>query len=250
MTNSSRDSKRTVPVLPGSAENRTLVEEVYQRLLVDITSGRLLPRQKLAFRQLGQTYGFSVTTLREALQRLASEGLVNVQGHVGFYVADVSIKELEDLHALRLVLEPLALADSVSIGDISWEMRVVAAAHRLEQLPVPNDLHSASADHWEEAHRELHDALISACSNAMLLQFCRTLFQQVRRYRRIFLRRYWSSQAIRGPVDQEHRDIVGAAMMHDAQKATRALRYHYENGFKRMLREYRAAQKTDVSDNL
>ena len=248
MTSSSRDMP-TNSAAPGSAANRTLVEEVYQRLLVDITSGRLMPRQKLPFGMLGRTYGFSVTTLREALQRLASEGLVNARGHVGFSVADVSVKELEDLHALRLVLEPLALKDSVRSGDIGWETAVISAAHRLQRLPVPYDLHSASADLWEEAHRELHDALISACANLMLLQFSRTLFQQVRRYRRIFLRRYWTSQSIRGPVEQEHRDIVEAALARDGQAATRALRYHYVNGFERMLGEYRAAQIADPVPN-
>ena len=247
MTGSSKGLKGSDPSSPAPADNKTLVEEVYQRLLVDITSGRLIPRQKLAFMMLGRTYGFSVTTLREALQRLASEGLVIGRGHVGFTVADVSIKELEDLHALRLVLEPLALKDAVQTGDIEWETRVISAAHRLQRLPVPDDLHSASADLWEEAHREFHDALISGCSNAMLLQFSRVLFQQVRRYRRIFLRRYWTSQEVRGPVEQEHRDIVEAVLARDGQSAVRALRYHYTNGFERMLNEYRAAQIADVA---
>jgi GntR family carbon starvation induced transcriptional regulator len=191
---------------------RTLVDDVYRRLLIEITSGRLAPRQKLAFNMLRQTYGCSVSTLREALQRLNAEGLVSSRGHVGFTVASVSLKELTDLNMLRLALEPLALDDSIHNGGPQWEEHVLVAEHRLKQTPIPTDLHSPSADIWEDAHRDFHDALIAGCSNVMLLNFSRTLFQQVRRYRRIFLRRYWTSAAIRRPVEREHRAIVEAAL--------------------------------------
>jgi GntR family transcriptional regulator, carbon starvation induced regulator len=225
---------------PEAAPNRTLVEDVYERLLADITSGRLAPGQKLPFDMLKRTYGFSVSTLREALQRLGSEGLVNAHGHVGFHVADVSIKELRDLNALRLLLEPLALKESVSAGDVNWETGVITAAYRLRRLPVPTDSHSASADAWEEAHRELHDALIAACPNVMLLQFSRTLFQQMRRYRRIFLRRYWTSPTVREPVEKEHSALVEAVLDRDTERAASCLHEHYANGFERVLREYQS----------
>ena len=221
--------------------SRTLVDDIYRRLLIEITSGRLAPRQKLAFDMLRQTYGCSVSTLREALQRLNAEGLVSSRGHVGFTVASVSLKELTDLNMLRLALEPLALDDSIHHGGPQWEKHVLLADHRLKQTPIPKDLHSPSADIWEDAHRDFHDALIAGCSNVMLLTFSRTLFQQVRRYRRIFLRRYWTSGAVRRPVEREHRAIVEATLSRDAERAKQALYQHYANGFERMKSEYEDA---------
>ena len=216
-----------------------MVDAVYRRLLVEITSGRLQPGQKLPFAMLRQTYESSVTTLREALQRLAAEGLVVSKGHVGFSVASVSLKELTDLQMLRLTLEPLALEDSIQNGGALWEELLLVADHRLRKTPIPADLHSSSADLWEDAHRAFHDALIAGCANATLLQFSRTLFEQVRRYRRIFLRRYWTNRRIRRPVELEHKAILDFTLSRNAELAKQALHLHYSNGFDRMIAEYR-----------
>lgn len=225
----------------------TLAEDVYRKLAKDIVAGRLLPGQKLGFEILRREYGYGFTPLREALQRLASENLVDAEGNVGFRVAPISLKDLEDINALRLLLEPRALHDSISHGGMEWETQVVSAAHKLSRMPMPKDPKDPAADEWDECHRQFHDALISACTSPWLLQFCRMLFSNFARYRRIILGRYWASAALRSTIDAEHRLVVDAALNHEADKASVLLAKHYANSAERIVTEYRKLIANEAS---
>ena len=230
--------RAAAPARPAK-KTETLAAAVYQRLAADILTGRLAPGQKLPFDMLRRTYGYSVSPLREALQRLAIENWVDAVDHVGFRVAPMSLEDLHDINFLRTLLEPLALREAVSHGDLPWETRLVAAAHKLSRMPIPADPVSPAADAWEGAHREFHEALISACPSQRLRQFCRVLFAQFRRYRRLVLTRYWSSQALRATVNAEHKRVMEAALGRQAGKAAELLAQHYSRSAERVLAEYK-----------
>lgn len=223
----------------GAESRLTLADDVYLRIASDIVSGRLLPAEKLAFEKLRQRYGFGVSPLREALQRLCGENLVVAEGHVGFRVAPISLADLEDINATRLMLESHALREAILHGDVRWEASIVAVAHQLSRLPIPQDAHDSSADDWEEGHRQLHDTLISACPSRWTLQFCRILFSQFGRYRRIILTRYWKSTPLRSTIDAEHDALVKAVLARDSKTAVSMLAVHYTNSAERVVTEYR-----------
>ena len=109
----------------------TAGEQVYRRLRNDIIFGRLIPSQKLRLEALKDDYGISVSTLRELLNRLTSEGLIIAESARGFEVAPVSVDNFKELANLRLLLECHALQRSFALGDMDWEGRVVAAHHKL-----------------------------------------------------------------------------------------------------------------------
>ena len=180
----------------------------------------------------------SVSTAREALQRLAGEQMVESQGHRGFRVADLSLAELQDLNALRMQLEPRALRESIANGDAAWEERVLVASHRLSRAPRPENLRDEDADAWEQCHRELHEALTSASPSPWLLQFCRILSDQSSRYRRFIFTRYSHDPQHRQDVDQEHRAMVAAALDRDADRAVALMVNHYENTARRILAKF------------
>src|SRR6187549_3715917 len=75
-------------------ENETIGDDGYRRIRTDIVLGRLQPRQKLKLDGLKESYGVSVSTLREILNRLTSDGLVLAEGRRGFEVAPVSANNL------------------------------------------------------------------------------------------------------------------------------------------------------------
>src|SRR6476620_4852673 len=80
-------------------------DDGYRRIRSDVVFGRLRPSQKLRLEGLKESYGVSVSTLREILNRLTAEGLVVAEGRRGFEVAPVSSENLKELAALRLLLE-------------------------------------------------------------------------------------------------------------------------------------------------
>ncbi|MGB8554402.1 MAG: GntR family transcriptional regulator, partial [Pseudolabrys sp.] len=96
----------------------TVGERVYRRLRNDIVFGRLAPGQKLKLEVLKDSYGISVSTLRELLNRLTSEGLIVAESARGFKVAPVSAENFKELANLRLLLESHALQRSFALGDM------------------------------------------------------------------------------------------------------------------------------------
>ena len=114
--------------------NETVAESSYRRIRADIIFGRLAPAQKLKLESLKETYETSVSTLREILNRLSSEGLVVAEGQRGFEVSPVSATDLREIAALRLLLETHALEQSFEYGDVEWEARLVSAHYKLSRM--------------------------------------------------------------------------------------------------------------------
>jgi len=202
----------------------TLASSVYEQLRTDILKGRFEPGSKLRLQHLGEQYHVGNSPLREALNRLSSNGLVTREENKGFRVSTASIAELEELLLTRCMLEETALRQSVEFGDAEWEERVVLTFHRLSRLEEGADKDTTHrTPEWEAAHRDYHLALLSACGTNILLDFCRQLQEQTLRYR--------SLVAVVEYRDihecSEHRDIQEAVLDRDVERAVSMLHAHY-----------------------
>src|SRR5580698_7066622 len=118
-------------VLTRTVTPETIGESVYRRIRSDIIFGVIPPGQKLRLEKVSESYGTSISTLRELLNRMCSEGLIVAEGQRGFEVADVSADDFRQVAALRLLLENHALEQSFTAGDLDWEGQVVSAHHKL-----------------------------------------------------------------------------------------------------------------------
>src|SRR5690242_16013741 len=159
--------------LPGFGTDHTgetVGDVVYARIRADILFGRLPPGERLRLDAVSRRYGASVSTMRELLNRLASEGLIVAEGQRGFEVAPVSPREFREVGALRLLLETHAMTQSFAAGDLDWKARVVAAHHKLS-VTETRMIENAGADPvaWKRCDREFHQALISACGSGVLM---------------------------------------------------------------------------------
>jgi DNA-binding GntR family transcriptional regulator len=137
-------------------------------------------------------------------------------------VAPISRENLEEVTKLRAMVETFALRESIRNGDDKWEGEVVASLYRLNKLEkadAPSDPRA-----WEEAHRNLHCTLLSACKMPLLLSFSATLHDLNDRYRRLFL----TSRPFDRTVRKEHTDICNAALERNAELACSILREHIE----------------------
>src|SRR5438128_12071653 len=112
----------------------SIADRTYSDVRSDVIFGRLAPGARLRLDRLAETYATSVSTLREILSRLSSEGFVIAEGQRGFQVAPVSAEGFQDVAAMRLLLETHALPMSFAAGDLEWESRVVAAYHKLAHM--------------------------------------------------------------------------------------------------------------------
>src|SRR5258708_17876623 len=86
-------------------EYDSVSEKAYRRIRTDIIFGKLAPTEKLRLERLREDYGASVSTLRELLSRLASEGLVVAEGQRGFEGSPWSAEKLREIAELPRLLE-------------------------------------------------------------------------------------------------------------------------------------------------
>lgn len=214
-----------LPDVAGSQpdEPKTLAEAAYRRLRRDIIEGIHPPGEKLRVEHLKDHYAVGAGTLREALQLLVTDALVVAQGQRGFRVAPISLDDFEDITRTRVLLETVALQQSIELGDDVWEANVVASFHMLSRAEDKLvDGTNASREEWEMRNRAFHEVLISASTSRWLRHFQNILYLQSERYRRLSLFR----QPISRDVHSEHQAIVDAALARDAKEAARILSDH------------------------
>ena len=202
----------------------TLTEALQARIRQDIILGTLAPGAKLRLERLSKAYGASVSTLRETLSRLASDGLVVVERQRGFAVLPVSIEDLRDITHMRQLLECQALSASIENADLDWEARVVGAYHKLSKVEaLVEERPEEFGEEWERYNQEFHEALISNCRSRWLKFFHRAMYDHSRRYRMLSLK---TKPFPRSQSAAEHREILAAAMARDAGRASAILKAH------------------------
>ena len=206
---------------------RTLARRAYHRLRHDIVSGRLLAGSKLKLETLVQQYEIGMSPLREALARLVGDQLVKTEDQRGFWVAPLSLEELDDISRVRTLVESEALRLSIGNGDEEWERGVTAAFEALSavesdlpatQQPIPQD----TLDLWEERNHAFHTALVAACRSPWLIRLQELLYHQAERYRRVSL----SHSQGRRFVHDEHVAIYEASVARNALRACRLTEDH------------------------
>ncbi|MBV1789518.1 GntR family transcriptional regulator [Marinobacterium sp. D7] len=204
----------------------------YQQLRNDILDGSIEPSSKLSIAQLSSRYSSSAAPVREALSRLAAEGLVIRKGQRGYWAAPVSVDEFVDVARLREMLEVDAFRQSIRHGDLDWEANIAGARHR--ELTVRRNAEGHYSEHAGELIREnrrFHMALISACPSVWQLRFISTLYDQSERFRRLSL----ISLADTTPGGDEHEVIMEAAFRRDEEEACRLLKMHIEHSNQRVI---------------
>ncbi|MCW5770676.1 MAG: FCD domain-containing protein [Rhodospirillaceae bacterium] len=245
MSHESEWGARSYSVRTGAP--KTLADDAFLRLRDDIVKGALKPGEKLKPDLLSARHGIGLSPIREALSRLASDGLAVAEGQRGFFVAPISLGELADVAELRKHFSVMAFERSIRAGDEAWEAAIVAAYYQLNKLVKQMKASPAVyAEEWERRNRAFHAALESACGSPWLLHFCQILYDQSERYRRNLV----AYPKIAPRIYDEHKLIMEAALKRDAKAACRVLETHIRLGAEavaKLLRARLAAEGADAA---
>jgi len=209
---------------PRTGPSTTLASSVYERLRGDILRGELVPGHKLRIEFVRERYAAGNSPVREALNRLSSDGLVHRRDQRGFCVAPASADDLVELTRTRCWLEEIGLRESMRVFAHDWEEGVVLALHRLARIPrstSPSEYRENPE--WEQLHRAFHRSLIAGCGSRWLLAFCDQLADQAYRYRQLAVRQVYP----RRREKDEHDAIAEAVLRRDADAAVALLTEHY-----------------------
>ncbi|NLS01272.1 GntR family transcriptional regulator [Rhizobium sp. P38BS-XIX] len=212
------------PLAKALTPSATLASSIYERLKADILSTVLEPGRKLQLRFLIEHYGAGQTPLREALNRLASEELVEGKDQRGFFVRTISREELQELTKTRCWVETLALRESMAHRDQAWEEHLLLTHHRLSRTPRSRKPETFEDNpEWERLHRQFHHVLISQCGSRPLIAFCEQLADRLYRYRQISIRKAFRTRH----VSDEHEAILKAVLSGDIELSVGLLEQHY-----------------------
>jgi DNA-binding GntR family transcriptional regulator len=202
---------------PGPIENVTLWERVHAHLRDEILANRLPPGSVLSEVPLAASLGVSRGPVREAIGRLAAEGLVTVRPRRGAVVSALSHAEFLQAYQVREALEALAVRLAVphlSDDDLAHLDRLV----QRQAEAVDDD----QIDDFFALNAEFHELLVRSSANAPLQDMYRQLMGHMGRY-------LMRSLALRGTVRRslaEHRAIVRACRAGDPVRAERLMRSH------------------------
>jgi GntR family transcriptional regulator, carbon starvation induced regulator len=192
----------------------TLASSVYDVLRRDIVTATLLPESRLHTREISGRFGVGLSPVREALNRLSSDGLVAQRDHRGFVVAPVGKQDLEELTTTRCWIYEIGLRESIAKGDTRWEETIVLAFHRLTRTPRTLPEFDGRNPAWELAHARFHESLIAACGSSWLMNFAKLMFEAGERYRHI-----GRLAGITRANANEHKHIYDAVIGRDADRA-------------------------------
>lgn len=207
---------------PGIPASLTKADIAYRQIRREIVEGSLAAGTTLDQEAMALRLGLSTTPVREALSRLESEELIINRPHRKTVVAPLSFTLLEETYAVRLSLDPLAVA--LAATHASEEER--AAINELKERRLEG---SDPVAHLHN-NRALHRLIYSASGNKVLVQILNVLWDRSDRYRLATLK---DDSTIR-VADEEHGLIVEAVLARDADRAAELMTKHVADSLQRI----------------
>lgn len=214
-----------------------LREVVCETLRDAVRRGILQPGERLMEIQLAEDLGVSRTPVREAIRKLEMEGYVIMMPRRGTYVADLSIRDINEVFEIRTSLESLA-------SGLASERINEDELEKLQRLLVEIGAYIKSGD-MESIVRtdtEFHDLLYQASRNTRLVGIISNLREQLTRFRT-------TSMSFPGRLKatlEEHRKIVEAIAQGDEKAARKAAEHHMEKSEQTLLASMKAKEKKDI----
>ena len=219
----------------------TLTKSVYEQIRTDVLSGKLRPGEKLGAEALRTRFKTGSSPVREALNRLFSEGFVALEEQKGFRVAPVSREEFSELVTARCWIEGAAITEAIKRFDMAWEESLVLALHRLSKTRRGEPGHGRNIE-WEERHKAFHMALVSGCGTRWIIRISEQLFDAAERYRLLGADYVPERNEL-----EEHRAMVSACFERNAEKAVEMLRLHYGRTFDVIVNSILPSKPVDAS---
>jgi DNA-binding GntR family transcriptional regulator len=200
-----------------SARRNTLSTQVHAVLRSEIISGRLAPRAMLSEQEIAAGFGISRTPVREAMIKLAEEGLVEIFPQYGSFVAPIKLRDVFDSQFTREALECAAVEKAVERLDaaLEKELKAVIARQRTLQRPQQREL-------FFRADEDLHMLILRIAGHGNAWHFVEGAKGQMDRVRHLAI-----SIARKQPaILAEHEAVVDRLLARDRNGAVDAMRTH------------------------
>ncbi len=213
--------------------NQTKIsEQVYDYLHGEITSGRLAPGQRLDLEALVEQLKISKMPIKEAIGRLASEGLLDIQSRRGTYVGRVDPRDLAETFEVRRALEMLA-------GELATQRVTKAEINKLRDLIAAMEASQDVGPHLE-LNFQFHGLIVELSDNRKLIEMYHRLRVPIQVAGIHYRSEVWVARIAQ--EQKEHRAIVRALEQKDAEAVSRAISQHIKRGSTSLLEDVERSQ--------
>jgi DNA-binding GntR family transcriptional regulator len=196
----------------------SVVDRVYEKLKAMAVSYELKPGERLNEGELAKRLGVSRTPLREALNRLNTEGFLRFMPGKGFFCRDLDAHEIFDLYELRKSIEVAAVRFAVKRArdeDIDSLLAFLDATG-----PDPGERSSVELVKLDET---FHERLIAMSENTEMLRVLRNVNARIR-----FVRWIDMNRINRAATQTEHRAVLTALKARDEKMCVAVLEGHID----------------------
>ncbi len=200
-------------------------QQVYRSILRSIVELEIPPRTKLTIARLKIIYRVSSTPVRGALYKLKEDGLLTLGQAKSFYVKEIDEEEVRKLFSIRLVLEELALRESIDFVDRGAVSNLIVRMRRHLNNPeetmenVPYDI-----------DYKLHKLILENCGNGYLIDMMQKISILITRMRNVI--KYYLPQQQKDWIIyemKEHLEIAEGILEGDLESSSRALENHLKH---------------------
>ena len=207
------------PVARPAQRGATVSVAIYRDLRSDILALRRKPGEAVSEKQIAGAYGVSRTPVREAVLKLADEGLIEIFPQSGTFVSRIPLGALPEAIAIRRVLEEATVRYAAERATRSQIARLRACLELQRER-------EAAGDHegFHQADEEFHALIAETAGYPGFWTLIQQVKVQVDRYRRLTL----PVVGRMGQVVTEHEAVVDAIADHDADRAAQALTAHLD----------------------
>lgn len=186
-----------------------------------IRAARFVPGQRLVEVDLIRQTGGSRFKVREALQRLAAEGLLDIEEFRGASVREASMDDVRQLYRARAALEGICAADFTARASDTDKAQLCQLAEAMELC-----VESGSREQFGSLNAQWHTLIMQVTGNTVIEGLVRRLNTPVHH---LLFETFYRGDRLRQAV-ADHRVIVDAVLAGDAAAAEAAMRQHIENG--------------------
>lgn len=215
--------------------HQTMSGEVADLLREAISKGSLPPGTRLVEAELARRYGVSRVPVREAINELAVEGLINKTPHYGAFVNVPSQKELEEITSLRVILEKFVVERVMSRWRPEWEESLLKIVEEMIDAERRMDYHKVTLLDYQ-----FHEALWQMADHAVLYEVVAGLRSRINRLlyeATVVLQSNGSEVATESePVQAAfHRNLISVIEGGDVKVAQDTIAHHIERSLGRIL---------------
>lgn len=205
-------------------DHLTLQEQVYQRLRLDIMTGKFVPGKSVTIRGLAETLGTSPMPVREALRRLVAERALQLLPNRRVSVPDMTADKYRELTAARIALEPLAAERALPHLDSATRKKLV----RLDEQ-VDEGIQLGDVELYLSKNMEFHFTLYRAGPSQVIMPLIESLWLQMVPFLYLAMKRNGL-----GSVDDQHHAALDAIIKGDANALGQAIKLDILDGTNRM----------------